>query len=276
MTGSVIQLSMNFGYPGSYARTPDDIVMNKPVKSDSSNIPFGSAVVLNSNNTYSLAGSDLTAANFAGIAVREVKQGITYATYGVIDEQGEYRPYDPCDVLLRGNTVIKLARGTASAGANVLFRIQAVEEDTYGTASYEGPIGNGNVVKFNSNTYTIGDGTSSTTTIANLISAANSYQTSSASYNSETGILKISFKASTAGAGETIPALEIYASSGPAVGQVVVVEGQDAIAGAKVGDFEAGNAVEGYTVALPNVVFTTGESDANGIIEISLKNRNNN
>lgn len=274
MTGSVIQLAMNFGYPGSYARTPDDIVMQKPVKSDSDAIAFGSAVILNSDNTYSKAGSGLTADNFAGIAVREVKQGITYGTSGVIDEQGAYRAYDPCDVMLRGNTVIKLARGTATAGGSVLFRIKALAEDTYGTISYEGPIANGNVVAFNSNTYTVGDGTGGTTTAANVVAAANSYQTGSASYAD--GVLKITFKASTAGAGETIPSLVIYASSGPAVANVVTVEGQDAISGSAVGDFEAGSPVEGYTVALPNVVFTTGESDANGIIEISLKNRNNN
>lgn len=269
MTGSVIQLTMNFGYPGSYARTPDDVVMNKPVKSDSDAIAFGSAVILNSDNTYSKAGSGLTANNFAGIAVREVKQDVYYNA-----DQGSYQAGDPCDVLLRGNTVIKLARGTATAGGSVLFRTQALAEDTYGTISYEGPIANGNVVAFNSNTYTIGDGTGGTTTAANVVSAANSYQTGSASYTG--GVLKITFKASTAGAGETIPALVVYASSGPAVANVVTVEGQDAISGAAVGDFEAGTPVEGYTVALPNVVFTTGESDANGIVEVSLKNRNNN
>ena len=184
MTGSVIQLSMNFGYPGSYARTPDDIVMNKPVKSDSANIPFGSAVILNSNNTYSLGGATLTADNFAGIAVREVKQGITYATYGVIDEQGEYRPYDPCDVLLRGNTVIKMGPGQTNhaaptAGGQVYFRIA--------TDSTNAP-------------------------------------------------------------------------------------------NAKVGDFEVASTVsqDATVVALPNVVFTTGEVDANGIIEVSIKSRNNN
>lgn len=182
MTGSVIQLTMNFGWPGSYSRMPDDIVMNKPVKSDSENIPFGTAVILNSDNTYSAGGATLTAANFAGIAVREVKQGITYATQGVIDEQGAYRPKDPCDVLLRGNTVIKMGVGKSvpvapAAGAQVLYRI----------------------------------------------------------------------------------ALDA-----------------DAAPNAKIGDFEAGVAEAGKTIALPNMVFTTGEVDGNGVVEVTLKTRNNN
>ena len=85
MPGSVIQLTMNFGYPGSYSRMPDDVVMNKPVKSDSADIKFGSAVILNGDNTFSAAGADLTTDNFAGIAVREVKQAITLNA-----DQGSY------------------------------------------------------------------------------------------------------------------------------------------------------------------------------------------
>ncbi len=182
MTGSVIQLTMNFGWPGSYSRMPDDIVMNKPVKSDSANIPFGTAVILNADNTYSAGGAALTADNFAGIAVREVKQGIMYSTQGVVDEQGAYRPKDPCDVLLRGNTVIQMGVGKTTfvapeAGAKVLYRI-AVDEK--------------------------------------------------------------------------------------------------AAPNAKVGDFEAGEAEANKTIALPNVVFTTGEMDGNKVVEITLKTRNNN
>lgn len=184
MTGSVIQETMNFGYPGSYARTPDDIVMNKPVNSGSDNIVFGTAVVLNGDNTYSKGGATLTADNFAGIAVREVKQGIIYSTYGVIDEQGAYKANDSCDVLLRGNTVIKLGAGQTdhaapTAGGQVYFRIA------------------------------------------------------------------------------------VDSTNAP---------------NALVGDFEVASVVEedATVVALPNVVFTTGEVDANGVIEVTLKTRNNN
>lgn len=171
MTGSVIQLSMNFGFPGSYARMPDDIVIAKPVSTTSDSIPFGYAVKLLGDNTFAKGDATLTAANFAGIAVREVRQAVT-----LIADQGEYAVSTPCDVLARGNTVIKLARGTATAGAAVLFRIAADED----------------------------------------------------------------------------------------------------VAGSKVGDFEAGTATSGKTIALPGVFFTTGEADANGIIEVSITSRNNN
>ena len=184
MTGSVIQLTMNFGYPGSYARTPDDIVMNKPVNSSSEAIVFGTAVILNSDNTYSKADATLTADNFAGIAVREVKQGIMYSTYGVVDEQGAYKAYDPCDVLLRGNTVVKLGPGQTNHAAP------------------------------------------------------------------------------TAGG-------QVY---------VRIAEDSTNAPNAQVGDFEVASTVDDdeTVIALPNVVFTTGEVDANGVVEITIKTRNNN
>ena len=163
---------------------PDDVVMAKPVNSQSDDIAFGSAVILNSDNTYSAAGATLTANNFAGIAVREVKQGLMYSTEGVIDEQGVYQAYDPCDVLLRGCTVIKMGAGQTnhaapSAGGQVYVRVA--------TDSTNAP-------------------------------------------------------------------------------------------NALVGDFEVASTVsqDATVVALPNVVFTTGEVDANGVVEVTLKTRNNN
>lgn len=183
MTGSVIQLAMNFGYPGSYARTPDDIVVNKPVSGESEDIKFGTAVILNANNTYSKAGAALTAGNFAGIAVREVKQGLMYSTHGVVDEQGAYQAYDSCDVLLRGNTVVKLGAGKTGAAV---------------------PIAGGKVA--------------------------------------------VRIALDTAKAPKAL-----------------------------VGDFEvAPDEGDESLVVLPNVVFTTGELDANRVVEISIKNRNNN
>lgn len=268
MPGSVIQLTMNFGYPGSYSRMPDDIVMNKPVKSDSADIKFGSAVILNGDNTFSAAGANLTPGNFAGIAVREVKQAITLNA-----DQGSYAPLDPCDVLLRGNTVIKVARGTPAAGASVLYRL-VDGEATKAYNEYKGAIGDGNTVAFNSTTYTVGDGTSSTTTIANIVAAANAYQANSASYADS--ILTIKFEASTAGSAGVAPTLAVAKGTGSDVGTVVAVAGQDAVADAQVGDFEAGSAEEGVTIALPNVVFTTGEVDGNNVAEVTIKTRNNN
>ena len=52
MAGYAIGKSMNLGFPGTYARTPDDVIMSRAVKEDSKAIPFGAPVILNSDNTY--------------------------------------------------------------------------------------------------------------------------------------------------------------------------------------------------------------------------------
>ena len=267
MTGSVIQLAMNFGYPGSYSRMPDDVVANKPVDSDSAAIPFGAAVRLTTGNKFTLGDASLTADNFAGIAVREVKQAITLNA-----DQGSYAALDPCDVLLRGNTVIKLARGSATAGGAVLFRI-ADGSATKAKNSYVGPIAAGNIVVIGDTSYTCGDGTGGTTTAAKIAAAA---VTAGGVGTYTNSVLTIEFEAASAGAAGSATALDVYASSGPAVNEVVRVAGVDAVTGAKVGDFEAGSAVAGKTIELPGVKFTTGEADGNGIIEISITKRNNN
>lgn len=121
MSGKAIGISMNYGFPGTYARTPDDIAMSRKVAAYSAVIPFGAAVVLNSDNTYSLAGTGFTAAKFAGVALRIVKQAISY------DDQNEtvYNPGEAMTALERGQVTVKCNVGTPTAGGNVYVRIAA-------------------------------------------------------------------------------------------------------------------------------------------------------
>jgi len=129
MPGVVIGTSLNLGFAGKVSRNIDNIIGARAVKSIISNgaetlsaIPFGSAVVLNTDNTYSLFGqagtgiSAATAANFAGIAVAEVKQ---MTSYGNVSGAGAYNPSEPCDVLQRGSTTVFCKEGTPTAGGKV-------------------------------------------------------------------------------------------------------------------------------------------------------------
>lgn len=130
MPGSVIGKSLNLGYAGKISRNVDNIINSKSVKSipDANSdetlksIPFGKGVVLNTDNTYSLFGDSGTgvsaaiAANFAGIAVGEVKQ---MTTYGNISSSGQYNPNEQCDVLQRGSTTVVCKDGTPVAGGTV-------------------------------------------------------------------------------------------------------------------------------------------------------------
>lgn len=125
MPGQVIGIELPLGYPGSYARTPDCIIMNRLVHQESNAVAFGSAVVLKEDNTYSAFGADNTAEEFAGIAVREVKMATDYYNQNAV----AYLAGQPCDVLERGNIVVACKKGTPTAGSKVYVRV--AENESY-------------------------------------------------------------------------------------------------------------------------------------------------
>ena len=122
MPGSTVGLSLNYGFAGNVSRSgmvPEIEV--HPVKSTSAAIPFGSAVILNTDNTVSLADATLTNSNFGGIAVAEVKQLTTYPT-STGSTAGQYNASQPADILKRGIACVKVGRGTPAAGGAVYIR----------------------------------------------------------------------------------------------------------------------------------------------------------
>lgn len=121
MPGKVIGKILNLGYPGSVSRSVDAIIDNRVIKvTDTVPVPFGSAVVLNSDNTYSAVTDTTTADQFGGIAVREVKQSTDY--FSAI---GQYNPGEPADVLTRGSVTVYCNNGTPTAGGKVYLRVKA-------------------------------------------------------------------------------------------------------------------------------------------------------
>ena len=123
MSGKAIGISMNHGYPGTYARTPDDIVASRKLKGDAT-VPFGAPVVLNSDNTYSPVGASTTGAEIAGIALRIVKQASAYDNQNV----SQYKPGEMMSVIERGAVVVQCNVGTPTAGGKVYVRIAENEE----------------------------------------------------------------------------------------------------------------------------------------------------
>jgi hypothetical protein len=130
MPGSTIGTSLNYGFAGNLAYSPDNITVAKPVKTGTANIPFGFAVQLNTDNTVQLAGAATTAATFAGIATGEVKQSFTYPTNPsggttIGNNAGAYLPLQPADITQRGIVAVKCNVGTPTAGGAVFVRIAA-------------------------------------------------------------------------------------------------------------------------------------------------------
>jgi hypothetical protein len=131
MPGTVIQTSMNGGYPGTYARNADCYIEAKEIKStDVLGPSFGDPVIQNTDNTYSkftgngvatFAGTTGTMAAFAGVAVREIKQFITY----VAAANGKYEPTQIADVIKRGNVMVVCNVGTPTLDQGVYVRVTA-------------------------------------------------------------------------------------------------------------------------------------------------------
>ena len=119
MAGKAIGISMNYGYAGNYSRTPDDITASRKL-ADEAAVPFGVAVVLNPDNTYSPVAAETTADKIAGISLRIVKQAIAY------DNQNfsQYNPGEMMTVLERGAATVLCNVGTPTAGGKVYVRVK--------------------------------------------------------------------------------------------------------------------------------------------------------
>lgn len=114
-----IGTTMPHGMAGSYARQPDMIVNTKPLGGND-NVPFGLALVYDENKKVVLPKTGATAAQFIGVAAREIKSSLNYLEQGV----GQYAPNDAVSVFQRGSVNVKCQNGTAAVGADVYMRIK--------------------------------------------------------------------------------------------------------------------------------------------------------
>lgn len=130
MNGQVIGKTMNHGYAGSYARQPDSVIDSHPL-TGTANVPFGLAVVRDTTNAHAvvLPTDSTTAAQFLGVAVREIKSAIDYLNQNI----GQYTPGEAVPVIKRGCVNVKCQKGTPKAGEAVYLRIKA-------NASYESAV----------------------------------------------------------------------------------------------------------------------------------------
>lgn len=117
MANQVIGKSMFNGYAGSYSRQPDTIIDSHPAGGA---IAFGQGVVFNSGAVV-LPGESTTAAQFVGVACREVKSATNY-----IDQNtGSYVQYDAVPVIKRGCVNVLCQNGTPALDGTVYLRVKA-------------------------------------------------------------------------------------------------------------------------------------------------------
>ena len=73
--------TMPHGFAGSYARQPDMIVNTRPLGGADS-VAFGAPLKYDGNGNVVQMGASAAAAEFAGVAARELKSALTYLEQG--------------------------------------------------------------------------------------------------------------------------------------------------------------------------------------------------
>lgn len=118
MTNQVIGKSMFHGYAGSYSRQPDTIIDSHPAAGP---IAFGQGVVYGENGSVAVPGESATAAQFVGVACREVKSATSYLDQNV----GSYVQFDAVPVIKRGCVNVICQSGTPALDGTVYLRVKA-------------------------------------------------------------------------------------------------------------------------------------------------------
>jgi hypothetical protein len=119
--GKTIGKSLNYGFAGSYARTPDCITVTRP-NASGANIRLATALMYNATGVVVPSDGTLTAANFVGIAARETKTILEY-----LDQNNgmEFPPNDAVSVFQRGSIAMICTQGTPVVGGAVYVRTVA-------------------------------------------------------------------------------------------------------------------------------------------------------
>lgn len=132
LSTQAIGKNMFHGYAGSYSRQPDSVIDTQPLSQAETSTPitFGLGVVYDAANPGAviIPTDTSTAANFVGVAVREVKSATDYLDQSV----GQYVPGDAVPVLKRGCVNVLCQKGTPALGGAVYLRVKA--NNTYPNA----------------------------------------------------------------------------------------------------------------------------------------------
>lgn len=255
--GQVIPVTgMNIGFPGAVSRFGERVIAARPFTPTTStnNLSFGDPAVWVADATGghytsiadfvgTVANIAKVAAQFAGMAVREVKTQLTYGqnVQPGVQQVGYYSTGQMAEVLERGSGTVVLSVGAPQNGDQVYSRVVL-----------NGAVAAGVLGDWETNP-----------AATDLFSVATTLTQGST--------------AATVASGTNIVVGQIITGAGIAPGTYVA-----AVAGTAVTLSQAATATFATTgsiltfsnlVALPGVVARTGYVDANSMLEITLKNR---
>ena len=119
MSGKVIGKSLNNGFAGSYARTPDSIITTRP-NSGGADIRFGSVLVSDGLDGVKASDGSFAPAAFLGIAAKETKSNLVYLDQ---DNGVVYYPLEAVSVFQRGSINVFCRDGDPIIGGTVYVRV---------------------------------------------------------------------------------------------------------------------------------------------------------
>jgi hypothetical protein len=137
MSGKTIGLQMNNGFAGSYARQPNMVINTKP-NVGATAIPFG-APVMQAAGGVQFPTASLTAANFVGIASRQIQTPSAFLTQ---NDAGEYVQNAAVSVFQQGRINVKVAEGNPAMYGDVYVRIVAATGKAIGDFECTSDTGN--------------------------------------------------------------------------------------------------------------------------------------
>jgi hypothetical protein len=254
--GQVIPvLGPNIGFPGAVSRFGDRVILARELNPSATlNLNFGDPAVIIPNATggyydsvldfvTALASNiGLVAGYFAGMAVREVKTMLTYNTGNpAILSVGYYAPNSMAEVLERGSGTVFLSVGAPNTQAQLYTRVVLNSAVTAGT------IGDWETNPAATDLFST---TGTAAAIGTALTLASATNTKNGQVVTGLGIAPGTYIVS--GGGTTSAVLNQNTTAIIAAGTPVTISN---------------------LVALADVVARTGYVDANGMLEITIKNR---
>lgn len=137
MSGKTIGTAFNHGFAGSYARQPNMTINTKP-NTGSVVIPYG-APVMQSGVGVKFPDANLTAANFVGVAARQIQTPDSFFNQ---NGGGEYQVNDAVPVFQQGRVNVFCADGTPAMYGDVYVRIVATGNKHIGDFECTADVGN--------------------------------------------------------------------------------------------------------------------------------------
>ena len=122
MKGNVIGRTMTHGYAGDYARQPD-MIIDVHALGGTEPVVSGMPLVYNKESQVIGFGEHNVAADFVGVASREIKSATEYLSQSV----GKYQPNEAVSVFKRGCINVLCKVGTPKLGGKVYIRVVANE-----------------------------------------------------------------------------------------------------------------------------------------------------